>query len=299
MLFLFPVGVDYRAQRYPVVTFTLMGLNVVIYLVSLVLRIQSSGNADDWITQHLWLKPSESTWYTYITALFVHAGFFHLLWNMVYLFLFGSCVEDIIGRTRYIAFYLLGGLAADFAHIAATPDHFKSDIPLVGASGAINACIGGFVLLLHKIRVNFRYVIFLIVRAWTGDFWLPAWLVISFWFLIDVLFAAMSFVNENVGGGVAFAAHVGGFLAGLGMIGAYKAYLRMRPPEEAGELVEEAASGAMDQPAVVYLFESGNQSGPFTLEQINQMIAIGAISAETLYWQEGMEEWRAVAELTE
>src|SRR5437899_6833304 len=155
MFFILPVGVDFRAQRYPVVTFTLMGINTVAYLVELIFYLFALQNGNEeqieqWVQQHFWLIPSQSAWYTYVTALFVHAGFFHLLGNMVYLYLFGACVEDTIGRWQFVIFYLIGGLVSDFSHIASAPQHFGSEIPMGGASGAISACLGGFVLLLPK-----------------------------------------------------------------------------------------------------------------------------------------------------
>jgi len=300
MFLVIPAGVDYSARRYPIVTFTLIGTNTLIWLATLIAFFQTHGDSDEWILNHLWLKPSESVWYTYITSLFVHAGFLHLLGNMIYLFLFGSCVEDIIGRWAFIAFYLLGGLAADFSHIAVTPEHFASDMPLGGASGAVSACIGGFLLLLHRTKIEFRWVVF-VFRVLTGVFWLPAWLVISFWFLKDLFFAIVSATTEESGGGVAFAAHVGGVLAGLAMIGTYKGYLRLRPPvEEAGEDEEGVIVQpivASQEPATIYLCEGTTQSGPFTQAQVTQMLALGAISVETLYWEEGMAEWRVIAEL--
>src|SRR5262249_48000783 len=143
-------------------------------------------NVEQWVIGHFWLTPDESVWYTYITSLLVHGGFFHLLGNMIYLYLFGACVEDVLGRWQFVIFYLLGGLASDFGHLLGTPEHFASHIPLGGASGAISACLGAFVLLLPKTRINFRYFVFLIFRFFSGEFWLPAWLVLSFWFLKDL-----------------------------------------------------------------------------------------------------------------
>jgi len=95
-------------------------------------------------------------------------------------------------------------------------------MPLIGASGAISACLGGFVVLLKNTKINFRYFAWFLVRAWDGDFWLPAWLVISFWFLMDLISAVGSVVGPGRGGGVAFAAHVGGFIGGFLMMLAWR-----------------------------------------------------------------------------
>jgi membrane associated rhomboid family serine protease len=298
MFLLIPAGVDYSARRYPIVTFSLIGTNTLIWLATFIASLQTHGESDEWIMGHFWLIPSDSIWHTYLTSLFVHEGFLHLLGNMIYLFLFGSCVEDIIGRWQFVLFYLLGGLAANFTYIAATPEHFTSNIPLGGASGAVSACIGGFLLLLHRTKIEFRWVLF-VFRFFTGVFWLPAWLVISFWFLQDLYGMIMSAMTEKSGGGVAFAAHVGGVLAGLAMMGLYKGYRRIRPPqiEDEEEAVGAQSVEFSEGPATIYLYEANTQSGPFTQAQVSQMLTIGAISSETLYWEDGMDDWRTVAEL--
>ena len=298
--FILPVGVDYRARRYPLVTFTLMGLNVLVYLVTLLLHFANGPEVDLWVFEHLWLIPANFTWYTYVTSLFVHAGILHLLGNMVYLFLFGSCVEDLIGRTKFVIFYLLGGLAACFAHIATTPAHFESMIPLGGASGAITACIAGFLLFLARTKIEFKWVFFLLFRVWTGDFFLPAWLVISLWFAKDLGLAVLTMAGGAEGGGVAFAAHVGGFLWGLAAISLEKLWPDHSPQreEEADEIsVAAPTTRAAGEAASVFLFLNGAQAGPFTPAQISGMFALGAIPADAFYWHEPTAEWRSVAEL--
>ena len=219
MFIILPVGVDYQARRYPVVTFTLMGLCVAIYLTTLICKVSGDSQAvDEWVFGHLWLIPGESHWWTYLTHMFVHGGFFHVTGNMIYLYLFGSCVEDAIGRVRYIIFYLLCGVAAAFAYILVSPDHFASEIPMGGASGAISGCIGGFLMLMAKTQIEFKWFIFFMFRLWNGEFMLPAWLVISFWFLADLAGMVLSNLINAHRGGVAFGAHVGGTLFGLGLM---------------------------------------------------------------------------------
>jgi len=320
MFFLLPVGVDYRARRYPVVTFTLMGLCTLVYLVTP--ACQAFGDDADvwaWTSEYLWLKPSEAHWWTFLTSQFVHAGFFHLAGNMVYLFLFGSCVEDIIGRLHFIVFYLLCGVAADFSHILVSPEHFASDIPMGGASGAISGCIGGFLLLLAKSKIEFRWLIFLFFRFWSGAFMLPAWLVISFWFLDDFT----SMLVERVGAsheGVAFAAHVGGTLFGMGLIAIEKVRLKrtggFHPVDENEDEEDEpvaapiarhvpqarirpqvAVAAVPVEPATIYLSWDGAHYGPYAPSQILPMFRRGEIPPTASYWQEGMEEWRAADEL--
>ena len=314
MFFLLPVGVDYRARRYPVVTFTLMGICVAAYLLTLVFRLANGPDASEGVFMNFWLIPAISHWWTYLTSLFVHAGFFHLLGNMVYLFLFGSCVEDVIGRPRFIAFYLICGLASEFMHIAISAGHFSSEIPLGGASGAISGCIGAFLVLFLRTKIEFKWVIFFFFRLWNGEFFLPAWLVISFWFLGDLagMVTSMGAEEHGQGTGTAFGAHVGGTLCGLALIMIEKPFRRAFPDDEA----EAEATPPQKLPArivrapirvqlknrpsetpSIYLYIAATQTGPFTMSQVQQMFLSGEIPAEALYWQEGMDDWRSAEEL--
>ena len=312
--FILPVGVDYRARRYPVVTFTLMGLCTLIYLVTELFNTRGSG-VQEWVFENLWLIPAESHWWSYFTSMFVHAGFLHLAGNMIYLFLFGSCVEDLIGRARFILFYLGCGLIAAFAEIAFSPNHFASEIPFGGASGAISGCIGGFLLLLARTKIEFKWVFLFWLRIWSGEFFLPAWIVISVWFLQD--FAGMALKAASSGhaerGGTAFAAHVGGTLCGLGLMPLIRLWSKLYPVDE--EEVQVATPTRVQVPGrpqvaarlvssppdaenpTIYLHAAGLQSGPFTLAQIQKLFSDGAVSAQTFYWQEGMDDWRDAEEL--
>ena len=296
------------------VTFTLMGLCTIIYLVTLVLQISKGDEVTVWVYRNLWLIPAESHWWAYITWNFVHEGFLHLLGNMIYLFLFGSCVEDIIGRGRFIIFYFLCGMIACFAHIAMSPEHFASEDPLGGASGAISGCIGGFLLLFARTKIEFKWVIFIFFFIRAGEFFLPAWLVISFWFLKDFAsMVAVSATGHNAG--VAFAAHVGGTLGGLALIALEKPRLKRLGQLEEEETEEpqtgtnrlpvarpgvlRAAAPAVMETPTIFLFLNGAQAGPYTTPQVQQMLATGAISSETFYWQQGMDDWRSAEELRE
>jgi membrane associated rhomboid family serine protease len=233
------------------------------------------------------LIPQEPHWWTFFTSMFVHGGLLHLVGNMIFLFLFGSCVEDWIGRFRFVIFYVLCGLAADFTYIAFIPTHFASTIPMGGASGAISGCIGGFVLLLLKTKIEFKWVFVLFLRPISGEVFLPAWLVVSCWFLKDLHFAILAAANPEHSAGVAFGAHVGGTLCGLGLIALEKLRVNIRPASKVKRV----------ELAVIYLFLEGAQAGPFTLGQVRQMLSIGSIPAGTYYWQEGFEDWRSSDEL--
>jgi membrane associated rhomboid family serine protease len=304
MLIILPVGMNYRTERFPVVTFTLIGINTLVYLVSLVFFFNYGRESDLWILEHFWLIPANSVLYTYLTSMFVHAGFFHLLGNMIFLFLFGSCVEDIIGRWRFLTFYLAGGLVAELTYIAMIPQHFNSEIPMGGASGAISTCMGIYLLLRADAEIEFKYFFwFIYIRA--GEFETPAWIAISFWFLKDLVFAVVGFFNQSSRGGVAFGAHVGGLLAGLGMAAIYKMAERRREEKVSDEIISPAifmAAGRQreiptGETPTIFLLEAGEQSGPFTLSQIQARLLHGAIGKEALYWSEGMSEWESVLDL--
>src|SRR5258706_3013737 len=253
--------------------------------------------------EHVWLIPADSTWYTYLTSMFVHAGFFHLLGNMFFLFLFGCCVEDMIGRWRFLGLYLLGGLVAGLAYIAGSPDHFASDIPMGGASGAISACMGAYLLLRASVDIDFRYFGLIFLRPLSGEFSLPAWVAISFWFLKDLVFAGLAFYLNQGGGGVAFGAHVGGFLAGLGLVGLIKLFPQKQSQPKCGPMRVHlpakipAPAKPLTETPTIYLYDAEAQSGPFDLFQIQQMVSQGAVTSQALYWSEGMTEWRSISEL--
>ena len=313
MFITIPTGMNYRTERYPVVTFTLIGLNTIVWLVSLILGIVTQGDSQDWIYQHLWLIPAQSYPWMYLTSMFVHEGFFHLLGNMMFLFLFGSCVEDMIGRKRFTIFYLLGGLAAGLVYIAMMPEHFRSEIPMGGASGAISGCLGMYLLLRAAAEIEFKYFLWLFIYVRAGSFEIPAWIAISFWFLKDLVRALWEMFHPNQhGGGVAFGAHVGGLLGGLALIAAYKWLGKPREEETdaAPELIFDpvkalAGTTAQYQPVAatsevptIFLHDGATQTGPFTLSQVQMMLRHGEISADFSYWSEGMEQWQSVTELS-
>ncbi len=136
-----------------------------------------------------------------ISSMFMHGGLFHLLGNMLFLWIFGNNVEDIQSPLRFIVFYILCGLVAAFSHILQNVD---SHVPMVGASGAVSGILAAYVLAFPRARVHTLFWFFIFIRVIP----LPAWIVIGMWFLVQI---------SNVGapGQVAWGAHVGGFMAGL------------------------------------------------------------------------------------
>jgi len=303
---------NYRTERLPVVTFSLIGLNTLVYLLSLIWVSNTDGEAKIWIYQHLWLTPDSSAWYAYVTSMFVHAGFFHLFGNMLYLFLFGCCVEDLVGRARYLVFYLVGGFVAELFFIATNPLHFASNIPLGGASGAISACMGMYLCLRADTDITFKYFYFMFSRADYGEWEIPAWMVVSFWFLEDLFWLVIGILFPNHhGGGTAFGAHVGGFLTGMALITVFQLSARkkaaaMAPAEILSPEEIKAAAPFTPRPApvefeipTIYLHAEGVQSGPFTLAQIQLRLARRELGPDTRYWCEGMSQWESIQDLAD
>jgi len=150
-----------------------------------------------------------ATWLTLLTSIFMHGGLFHLGGNMLFLWVFGNNIEDAMGRIKFVVFYLLGGLAADLAHTLVDTD---ATTPTIGASGAVAAVLGGYALLYPRARV----VTLIILIVFITVIELPALLILGLWFLFQVYDASSPIGGE--GGGVAYFAHIGGFLFGLAAI---------------------------------------------------------------------------------
>jgi membrane associated rhomboid family serine protease len=134
----------------------------------------------------------------------------HILGNALFLWVFGNNVEDVLGRRRFLAFYLICGLAAAAVHVMVDP---RSPIPTVGASGAISGVMGAYLVLFPKVRVRMLFIFIIVFKV----FPLPAWLVLAYWFALQLLSGLPELLSPNpeMAGGVAFWAHVGGFVAGL------------------------------------------------------------------------------------
>ncbi|HXT39441.1 MAG TPA: rhomboid family intramembrane serine protease [Candidatus Angelobacter sp.] len=294
MFFLIPVAVDYRARRLPAVTFTLIGLNVLLYLISFLFDLAGRSEIDP-LTMNLGLIPAEKTWWTWITSIFIHAGFIHVAGNMIYLFLFGACVEDILGRLRFTIFYLAGGLIANLSQVLLTTEA-EAEIPIVGASGAICASIGAFLIVLPRTKINFRYFGWVFFRVFSGEFWLSARVVVAFWFVMDFVSLILHLGRDSGGGGIAFGAHVGGTVAGAFVAWIMRKRLKPADSDEV-ELRPLASARTAPQPVDIYLYVNEQQIGPFARGRIREMLALGTITPETQYWREGMSEWRPIAEL--
>jgi membrane associated rhomboid family serine protease len=166
------------------------------------------------------LIPSNPKLFNFFSSIFMHGGFFHLLFNMLFLWIAGCTIEDKWGRPLYLGFYLLSGIVAAYAHVLMFP---KSTIPLIGASGAIAGAMGAFLVRMYKTRIRIIYVIWLFLYAHTGDFYIPAYMALPFWFLQQIYYA-LATTGTGETSGVAFWAHIGGFVFGVIMAIVIKKY---------------------------------------------------------------------------
>lgn len=204
---MFPIRDHNPSGRIPYVTIALIVVNIAVF-ASYGAFAQSSAEVlrlyADW-----GMIPARITsgdgYETLVTSMFLHGGWMHLIGNMLFLWVFGDNIEDAFGHVRFVAVYLLCGLAAAAAQILGDP---RSTVPMIGASGAIAGVMGSYLLLFPRAKVDLAVIFIVFLRV----FVVPAWLVLGLWFgfqLIDSLAA------DPAQGGIAYSVHVGGFLAGL------------------------------------------------------------------------------------
>lgn len=206
----------------PLVTWSLIAINILVFLYQLSLQAGSEealysfvrvmGVVPYEITRGVDIPPPNPTsiYFSLFTSMFVHGGWVHLLGNMWYLFLFGNNVEDSMGSVRFLVFYLMCGLAAAGAQIATA---WTSRTPLIGASGAIAGVLGAYLVLFPRARVDTLVFLGYFVRLVQ----IPALYVLGFWIVIQ-LFSGLASLGMPAVGGVAWFAHIGGFLAGLALV---------------------------------------------------------------------------------
>ncbi len=201
----------------PVVTVALVVLNCMVYLYQV-----SLGPAEERFIASFAAVPAE--WFqpgtavgdpgvppslTVLTAMFLHGSLMHLGGNMLYLWIFGNNIEDVMGHGRFILFYVLCGVAAMFGHAFTAPE---STVPMIGASGAISGVLGAYLLLFPQVRV----LVLIPLGFFTRMVHVPAVVVLGFWIVMQIINGAFSW--GGLGGGVAWFAHIGGFAAGFALI---------------------------------------------------------------------------------
>ncbi|MEO8194823.1 MAG: rhomboid family intramembrane serine protease [Gemmatimonadales bacterium] len=228
-----PLSDDHTTMRTPVMTYAIIAVNLFVWFL-----VQGAGFNEPQLAAsvcNLGLVPGELTHLarlgtavplgdglacvvdneavnvlTPITSLFLHGSWMHLLGNMLFLWVFGNNIEDSMGSLRFLVFYLLCGIAASAAHIFVSP---ASPVPTVGASGAISGIMGAYLVLYPRIHVKMFFPPFFIFRV-------RAWLVLLWWFLWQILggLPELTTMRPEVSSGVAFWAHVGGFIAGVFLV---------------------------------------------------------------------------------
>ena len=204
-----PLRDDIRSEKRPFVTWGLMAACVGVFIWQTVTEYQNP-KAGDLIVTTYGMIPSQIVsgrhLWTLITSMFLHGGFFHIIGNMLYLWIFGDNVEDAFGHFWFLVVYLFTGVVGSLLQIVLMPG---SSIATIGASGAISGVMGAYFVLFPRARVLTVIPIFFFIRL----IYLPAPLLLGFWILLQILYGCSSV--PGTGGGVAYFAHIGGFVAGL------------------------------------------------------------------------------------
>lgn len=203
---MFPIRDHNPSQRTPIVTWAIIALNIVMFVLTLP---GSDAGAALWVRLALYplaIMHGEYLW-GLASHMFLHAGLLHLGGNMLFLWIFGDNLEEQMGRPGFLLFYLATGLAAAAAQIAADPG---STVPMVGASGAIAGVMGGYLLMFPRARVDVVAIFIIFFKVFT----VPAWLMLGAWLGLQ-LFGGFTVTGDQ--GGVAYWAHAGGFIAGVAL----------------------------------------------------------------------------------
>jgi membrane associated rhomboid family serine protease len=223
-----PLHDDVPTRRFAVVTLAIILVNVAVFAFQLSLP-RWGLTLDGWyylagarpyeLTHQMDLPPFGFLpwWATFFSSLFVHGGWLHLIFNMLYLWIFGNNVEDAMSRPRFVAFYLICGMVATTTQVLVAP---LSEVPLIGASGAIAGVLGAYIVLFPRARV----ISVVPLGFFFPVFEVPAWVLLGIWFALQAVEGLLSFRDPAVG--VAFFAHVGGFVAGMGLV---YLFVRRRP----------------------------------------------------------------------
>jgi membrane associated rhomboid family serine protease len=215
---MFPIRDTIRSRSLPIVTYTLIAINVFVFLLS----ISLGSNVYNHLVDVLGLVPGEITparpfgLLTLVSAMFLHGGWFHLISNMWILFIFGDNVEDRMGRKRYLLFYMLSGIIAGVVYTSVITFFYSArsaalQTPTIGASGAIAGILGAYFVMFPRARVTTLIPIFFF--PWFID--IPATLFIGVWFLTQLSSGLLSLGAQVDFGGIAWWAHIGGFLVGV------------------------------------------------------------------------------------
>jgi membrane associated rhomboid family serine protease len=242
----FPIKDNIPTLHFPAVTVTFIAVNVIAYffwqqggftlgnpsgqhyfcnLVDYALIPYEISHPGDQVGAQGCAPPTTPTWVTPFTSMFMHGGLLHLGGNMLFLWIFGNNVEDSMGPVKFVVFYVIGGLAAIGLQVAIDPD---ATVPTIGASGAIAGVLGGYLILFPRARViTLIFIIFFVTIVE-----LPAIWILGFWFIQQVLFGYFDLGSQGGEGGVAYFAHIGGFVFGLLAIRLFASNRRRRAQAE-------------------------------------------------------------------
>ena len=203
----FPYKDDNPRVLFPYVTYTLIAANIIIFIGLNILSFQKTIYNPIIVFGFI---PNSFNLLTIFSSMFIHGGISHIFGNMLFLYIFGDNVESILGHAKFFIFYLICGLGAALAQYAVNP---HSTIPMVGASGAIAGILGAYMIRFPKAKVHVLAIIIIFITT----FVIPAQIVLGLWFLIQ-LSNGLSSLGIDTTGGVAWFAHIGGFIAGVGSI---------------------------------------------------------------------------------
>lgn len=218
-----PIRDENRKKTFPLFVILILLINTAVFVYQWILGNQAEillmkWGAIPWEIIHFkdlpYQKEAFKTGYpngiTIFTSMFIHGGLFHFLGNMLYLWIFGDNIEALTGHIRFFFFYLICGLAASVTHIAFDPN---STVPMVGASGAISGVLGAYLIRFPKAKIHVLFVLFIFIRVIR----IPAVVVLGFWFVMQ-LASGWGALQAESAGGVAWFAHIGGFIAGMMLI---------------------------------------------------------------------------------
>ena len=210
---LFPYKDDNPRILIPYVTYGIIAINILVFVIQFNLGISNQMAEENFIYSFGFI-PANFSFITIFTSMFLHGGFSHIMGNMWFLWVFGDNVEGVLGHAKYALFYILCGVAATISQLLINP---ASTIPMVGASGAIAGVLGMYMIRFPKANVH----VFAFIIIFFTTFRIPALFVLGFWFFIQ-LTNGLGSLGFNTTGGVAWFAHIGGFIAGIMLNQAFK-----------------------------------------------------------------------------
>ena len=215
-MFFLPLFDDNKSNAFPIITIALIATCALVFFIQISgtnteerIFILTYGAIPSVVIGYDSLPPQMNVihpWLSLITSTFLHGGWLHILGNMLFLWIYGDNVEDKMGRLKFLAFYIICGTAASLTHVAIDT---HSNIPLIGASGAIAGVMASYLILFPKARIRVLLIILIFIRFT----YFPAYLVIGVWALFQIIAVPATLASE--GGGTAYFAHIGGFIAGI------------------------------------------------------------------------------------